>query len=167
MSEGGRRIVLSDEPPPPTDVEAAPPLPIGLRVLGLVLYTAAGVGTAAFEVLLIPLRIGSSLAPIAVLLAVVTNIALPRLSRVLTGTTAGAVPPVIGWIVTVAALAVQTSEGDVLLPGGSTEYVSYGVMLGGLFAGVLTVLVLAGGTGPSRRRAEAAVAASAAARRRH
>lgn len=132
----------------------APPraLPFVLILIGLVLYAVAGVLTAAIEILLIPVRVGTWYIPVAVLLAVASNIALPRLSRILTGTLAGALPPVIAWIVTLVILMSNRPEGDVLLPGGgSVQWVSYGVMLGGLFTGLITVALLAD-TGARRRR---------------
>jgi membrane associated rhomboid family serine protease len=126
--------------------------PRALLLLGLVLYTIAGVLSATIEILLVPLRVGTVLVPVAVFLAIVGNIALPRLSRTLTTSLVGALPPVIAWIVTLVVLMSTRPEGDVLLPGGgSVQWVSYGVMLGGLFTGLITVALLAD-TGARRRR---------------
>jgi hypothetical protein len=127
------------------------PLPRSLVVLGLVIYALVGVLSATLEILLIPLRSGTTLIPIAVVLAVGGNIALAILGRDLIGTVAGALPPIIAWIVTLIVLMSTRPEGDVLVPGGSDQWVSYGVMVGGLFAGLITVLVLA--SSPRKRPA--------------
>jgi len=94
-------------------------------------------------VLLIPLRISTVLVPVTVVLAIVGNTVLPRLSRALTGTTAGALPPLAGWVLVVAVASTNRPEGDVLLPGGgSLEYVSYGLMLLGLLSGVVAIALV-------------------------
>lgn len=117
-----------------------------LRVVGLVIYAVLGALSAAFDVLLVPSRIGSTLVPIAVVLAVAGNILLPTLAASFTRTAAGSVAPVVSWIVVLATLASARPEGDVLLPGsGTVQYVSYGVMVGGLLSGLVTLGVLASG----------------------
>jgi hypothetical protein len=145
-------LPYSATPDDATEEEApARRLPAGLVLAGLLIYAVAGVLSATIEILLVPLRDGTTLIPIAVLLAVAGNIALPRLSRTLTGTVVGALPPVIAWIVTLVILMSTRPEGDVLLPGGgSVQWVSYGVMLGGLFTGLITVALVAD-TGARRR----------------
>lgn len=121
-------------------------LPTPLRVFGLVIYGVLGALSAAFDVLLVPSRIGSTLVPIAVVLAVAGNILLPRLAMTFTRTAAGAVVPVVSWIVVLAVLASARPEGDVLLPGsGTVQFVSYGLMIGGLLSGLVTLGVLASG----------------------
>jgi hypothetical protein len=120
-------------------------LPAWARAIGLVFYGIAGALSAVIEILLIPIRHGTVYIPVAVVLAVASNIVLPRLSRNLAGSTIGALPPVIMWILVTITLQSSRPEGDVLVPGGgSIQYVSYGVMLGGVFTGLISVLVAGG-----------------------
>jgi hypothetical protein len=93
------------------------------------------------------------LVPIAVVLAVASNIVIPWLSSGLTTAAFGAAPPVVLWIVTAFLLSTSRPEGDVLLPGGTNvQWVSYGVLFGGLFTGLITMALLAA----SARRERAA-----------
>lgn len=121
------------------------PEPASAAVLaaGYLIYGVAGVLCAVFEVLLVPTRWGGTLLPIAPLLAIASNVALPLICRRLTGTTSSALPPVVGWLVAAFALSSTRPEGDVLLPAGGTAWVSYGVLFGGALAAMAT-LVLAG-----------------------
>jgi hypothetical protein len=117
-----------------------PPRPAaGLLALGYLLFALAGAMTAVIEVLLVPSRIGQTLVPLAPLLAVISNVALPALSRGLTDTVASAVPPVIGWLATTFILAGARPEGDVLLPAGDAAYISYSLLGFGLLAGAVTL----------------------------
>jgi hypothetical protein len=111
----------------------------GLLALGYLLFAAAGAMTAAIEVLLVPSRIGQTLIPLAPVLAVLSNVALPVISRGLTDSTLSAVPPVAGWLVTTLVLASATPEGDVLLPAGDAAYISYSLLGFGTLAGLVTV----------------------------
>jgi len=110
-----------------------------MLALGYLLFAVAGVLAAAIEVLLVPSRIGQTLVPIAPILAVLSNVALPAISRGLTDTVLSAVPPVAGWLVTTFVLASSTPEGDVLLPAGSEAYISYSLLGFGTLAGLLTI----------------------------
>lgn len=110
-----------------------------LLALGYLLFAAAGALSAVVEVLLVPSRIGQTLVPLAPALAVLSNVALPALSRGLTDTMLSAVPPVAGWLVTTFVLASATPEGDVLLPAGDTAFISYSLLGFGTLAGLLTV----------------------------
>lgn len=114
-------------------------LPAGLLALGYLLFTAAGAMSAVIEVLLVPSRIGQTLIPLAPALAVLSNVALPAISRGLSDTMLSAVPPVAGWLVTTFILASATPEGDVLLPAGDEAYISYSLLGFGTLAGLLTV----------------------------
>lgn len=113
----------------------------GLLALGYLVFVLAGMLTAAIEVLLVPSRLGVTLVPIAPVLAVLSNIALPAISRGLTDTRLSAAPPVVGWIVTAVLLASSTPEGDVLLPAGGESYISYSLLVLGLLTGVIMVLM--------------------------
>ncbi|MDQ1739921.1 MAG: hypothetical protein QOE53_1573 [Pseudonocardiales bacterium] len=110
-----------------------------MLALGYLLFAVAGAMTAVIEVLLVPSRIGQTLIPLAPVLAVLSNVALPAISRGLTDTMLSAVPPVAGWVVTTFLLASATPEGDVLLPAGDTAYVSYSLLGFGTLAGMLTL----------------------------
>jgi len=114
-------------------------LPAGLLALGYLLFAAAGALTAVIEVLLVPTRIGQTLIPLAPALAVLSNVALPAISRGLSDTALSAVPPVAGWLVTTFVLASATPEGDVLLPAGDAAYVSYSLLGFGTLAGFVTI----------------------------
>ncbi|HEV2887431.1 MAG TPA: DUF6113 family protein [Jatrophihabitans sp.] len=127
----------SDRPGSVADAPARPPA--GLLVLGYLLFAAAGAMTAVVEVLLVPSRIGQTLVPLAPLLAVVSNVALPAISRGLTDTMVSAVPPVAGWLVTTFVLAGARPEGDVLLPAGDAAYISYSLLGFGTLAGLVTI----------------------------
>ena len=116
-----------------------PRMPAGLLALGYLLFAAAGAMSAVIEVLLVPSRIGQTLVPLAPALAVLSNVALPAISRGLTDTVLSAVPPVAGWLVTTFILASATPEGDVLLPAGEEAYISYSLLGFGTLAGLITV----------------------------
>ena len=122
-------------------VPGAPParMPAGLLALGYLVFAAAGAMSAVIEVLLVPSRIGQTLIPLAPALAVLSNVALPAISRGLTDTMLSAVPPVAGWLVTTFVLASATPEGDVLLPAGDEAYISYSLLGFGTLAGLITV----------------------------
>ncbi|HEY0168124.1 MAG TPA: hypothetical protein VGB75_13865 [Jatrophihabitans sp.] len=111
----------------------------GLLALGYLLFAAAGAMTATIEVLLVPSRLGQTLIPLAPALAVLSNVALPAISRGLTDTMVSAVPPVAGWLVTTFLLASATPEGDVLLPAGDTAITSYSLLGLGTLAGLATI----------------------------
>jgi hypothetical protein len=111
----------------------------GLLALGYLVFAAAGAMSAAIEVLLVPSRIGQTLIPLAPALAVLSNVALPAISRGLSDTMLSAVPPVAGWLVTTFVLASATPEGDVLLPAGDEAAISYSLLALGTLAGLITV----------------------------
>jgi hypothetical protein len=124
----------------------------GLAWAGVALLCGCAVLAGVISLFLVPLYAGSVLIPVAVAVAVVTNIALPRLARGLVATTPATVAPFLSWLVTVIVVGVMPRpEGDVVLPGGSgLQWVSYGVLLGGALTGTLTT-VLSGSRRPTRR----------------
>lgn len=103
-------------------------LPAAALAVGYLLFAVAGALLATIEILLIPLRYGSTVIPLAPVLAVLGNITLAAVSRGLTDTAASALPPVLGWIVTVFVLGSTRPEGDVLLPAGMDSGVSYALL---------------------------------------
>jgi Family of unknown function (DUF6113) len=123
----------------------------GLLGLGYLVFGIAGALCAAIEVLLVPSRWGQTLIPLAPALAVLSNVALPVISRSLSDTTLSAAPPVAGWLVATFVLASSTPEQDVLLPAGPESYISYSLLGLGSLAGLVTV-GLAGRRGLRTRR---------------
>lgn len=117
---------------------------------GVALLCGCAVLSAVLALFLVPLYAGTVLVPIAVGIAIASNIVLPRLARTLIETTWATVAPFLFWLLAVVVVGVlPRPEGDVVLPGGSgaLHWVSYGVILGGALAGTVTV-VLSGGRRP-------------------
>jgi len=117
-----------------------------LVVVGLALYAAAGLGMALLETLLVPLRHGSTLVPITVPLAIMSNIALPKLARRLNDTLIAAAVPAVAWMVTVVVFLSSRREGDVLLPASPSDvmYTGYAMFFGGIIAAVATITLIPG-----------------------
>jgi len=124
-------------------------LPTGLMVLGVVLFAVAGILAGVVEVTLIPLRYGTALVPLAPVLAVLTGVLLPAISRGLTDRAPSAAPPAFGQLLTIWLLATGRPEGDVLLPAGNTAWVSYSVLILGTLV-PLSMLGFASRPGPWR-----------------
>lgn len=108
---------------------------------GVVLLCCCAVLSGILALFLVPLYAGSVLVPIAVLIALVSNVALPRLARGLVETVPATLAPFASWLATVIIVGVlRRPEGDVVLPAGAgLQWVSYGVLLGGALAGTVTV----------------------------
>lgn len=121
----------------------------GLCLAGVVVCCASAALAAVIEVLLSPFYIGSILVPVAVVLALASNIVLPFLARRMVDSIVAAAAPVLVWVITVLLLSSARPEGDVLLPGGTAGQVavSYGILGVGLVAGLVTVALA--GRGPS------------------
>ena len=114
----------------------------GLTWAGMAVLCGCAVLSGVLALFLVPLYAGSVLVPVAVVVAVASNVALPRLARTLTDSTAVTVLPFAFWLVTVIVIGVfPRPEGDVVLPAGNgLQWVSYGVLLGGAVAGAVTVV---------------------------
>ena len=130
------------EAPEPRRADAESP---AVAALGMVLCGLAALLAGLVEVLLTPLYVGRWLFPVTLLLAIVTNVALPLLARQFIDATVAAVIPVALWLLTVLLLSLARPEGDVLLPGGSgaQQWVSYGLVLVGGAAGAITIALTA------------------------
>ena len=116
-----------------------------LAVVGMVLCGLTALLAGLIEVLLTPLYLGRWLFPITLVLAVVTNVALPLLARRFIDATVAATIPVVVWLLTVLLLSLPRPEGDVLLPGGSGAPgvgVLRSVLVGGT-AGAITIALTA------------------------
>jgi hypothetical protein len=109
--------------------------------IGLVLYAVAGAGTAVFETLLVPLRHGTTLIPLAVPLAILSNAALSRLAAMLYDSAWAAAVPAVAWTAMVMVLLSSRREGDVLVTTvpSDIKFVAYGMFFGGIIAAVVTV----------------------------
>jgi hypothetical protein len=127
---------------------SAPAIAAGTRpnvidYVGVVVLCGAAALSALFDVFLVPLYAGKVLVPLAVLLAIVGNVLLPRLARALVPATWAAAAPVAVWVVLAFALGFTSRpEGDVLLPGGGyVQWVGLGMVFGGVLAGITTVII--------------------------
>lgn len=110
-------------------------------VVGLVVLCAAAILAGLVAALLVPVYIGSTPAPVSVALAVATNVVFPRVGYRIVPRVLAAVAPFVCWLVVVFVFGVTARpEGDVILPGGSLQWVSYGVLLGGALAGTLSIV---------------------------
>ena len=50
--------------------------------------------------------------------------------------------PLLAWLAVVVGFGVLARpEGDVILPGGGLQWITYGVVLGGALAGTVTVVL--------------------------
>lgn len=147
----GARPASGDQPPgrarPAEGAQSPSQAPVNgglgqllLLIAGYLIFFTAGALCATYEVLLVPTRWGATLIPIAPLLAIGSNIALPVIARGLTRTAGSAMVPVLGWFVAVFLLASARPEGDVLLPAGDTAWVSYGLLLCGALAAIITLV---------------------------
>jgi hypothetical protein len=130
----------------PVSPASKPSLPIKpepLAVTGvdwalLALVSLLAFGAGVLEVLLVPLYVGSVIVPVSVVAAVVSNIGLPWLGFVTVRVPAGALIPVVSWLVPVFGLiAVSRPEGDILVSGvGAQEWNYYVMILLGCFTGM-------------------------------
>jgi hypothetical protein len=129
------------------DPPAAPPASASgwLDWAGVGLVALSAALAALLEALLVPYYVGSVVVPIAVVLAVVSNVWLPRLARQLVPTTLAMATPFLTWLIVMVGFGVLARpEGDVILPGGSgaVHWVTYGVLLGGALVGTVNLVVL-------------------------
>ncbi|MDG4793858.1 hypothetical protein [Micromonospora sp. WMMD1082] len=128
--------VAPQEQEPPRPSRLRRPVDIGLRAAGGAVAVVAAVATAVLELLLAPLRIGGHLVGVAVLVAVVANIALSWFVVETVGRRWAVALPALPWVVIMVAAADRTSEGDVLLVGNWV-----GLIL--VVAGAMTFAVMA------------------------
>lgn len=116
------------------------------RVLGGVLVGLGAVELGVLECFLVPFRIGGTSTPLALLLALVGNVALTRVMYRATGHRVATAVPVVAWLALVLVFSVKTAEGDLVVPG---TWPGLLFLFGGTIAGAVAV----GRTvGPSRHR---------------
>jgi hypothetical protein len=115
-----------------------------LLTVNLVILSACAALSAMLAALLVPLRWGTVIVPVSVLVAVASTAGLIMLAWLAVRSVALAAIPFVIWVVTVLVLSQARPEGDVLLPGGQTGvvYVVYATMLGGFAAGLVTIFIL-------------------------
>lgn len=111
---------------------------------GVATITVCAALAAWLEMLLTPLYLGSVIFPVTVLLALASNLALPRLAFVLAPRVAAPLLPFLAWLAVVIVFGLTgRPEGDVILSGaGAQSYVGYGVMLCGALAGTASIVTL-------------------------
>jgi hypothetical protein len=133
------RNAVSDHEDPSLDGDG------GVAWAAVALVAGCGALAGLIESMLIPLYAGTFLVPLAPLLAVLSNVALPILARRAVDRTGAAALPFLAWLVVVIALSsVPRSEGDVIFPGGTyLQWQSYGVVFGGTLAGAITLMRMA------------------------
>jgi hypothetical protein len=112
---------------------------------GVVLVCACAALAALVEAFLVPLYAGTVVVPVAVVLAVAGNVALPRMGRVLVPRTAAALAPLLVWLAVMVVFLYGRPEGDVAFPGqpAGAEWVFYGTLFGGALAGAASVAMSA------------------------
>jgi hypothetical protein len=109
---------------------------------GLVLVCLSAALSAVLELLLVPLRAGTSMAPVSALFAVVGGLVFPRMGRVFADRTAALSAPFVAWLAPLVLLALAgRPEGDVLVPGGGGEqWVFYATLIFGSIAGIVSIV---------------------------
>ncbi len=132
----------SDDDPMGTAAPDDQPLPTPVAVAGVVVFCLVGALSGLIEVLLVPLYLGSHIFPVTVLIAVIGNVALPRLAYNLVESRAALVGPLLCWLVVVVGLgSVSPGAGSVLVPGyGDGQYVGLALFFVGAAAGFIGVL---------------------------
>jgi len=108
--------------------------------LAVIVVTACAGMLAFWTALLVPLRLGTVLVPVSIVLAIATTAAAPIALRYAGLPLAARMPPLIVWFIVIVALGAGRPEGDRPLPAGDLAWVSYGVMLGGAVAGAIALL---------------------------
>ena len=106
-----------------------------IRISGGIVVCAAAAMLAVLEVFLVPIRLAQSYVPVAALLAVGSNIALPIAMRYVTRGKLVAMLPGLIWFVVAIIGCSPTLEGDLLVPA-----IWPGVAM--LLAGAVTVTVV-------------------------
>jgi hypothetical protein len=101
---------------------------------------------------------GTVIIPVTILAAVGGNIVLPWLGLRAVGRMAGAVLPVVCWLIPTLVLTMYSRpEGDLfVIAEYQQQYAFYGLLIAGATAGFATVVVL-GGTPSAHRRPPAPV----------
>jgi hypothetical protein len=116
------------------DYDAA--VDLALRIAGGVIAFIAGAVTAAAELILSTLRVGSVLIGVAALVAVVANVVLSRFAYDTVGRPWAVGLPALSWFVVIFTAATGTREGDIGLAGNNWVGLAI-ITLGSLTFGVM------------------------------
>jgi hypothetical protein len=111
------------EPPPPVWLD---PL---LKWLGLAVAVWGGALLALLGAFLTPLRWGTVLIPVAIVLVVAGNILLIRWTHDVTGSVWASFVPGLVWLIVTLVLSSRTNEGDLVLT--SNNWVATACLLAG------------------------------------
>lgn len=127
------------------------------RVAGWGLLAAVvSLWLALTEVFWLPLRVGSVLVPVSVLVAVVGNLLLPSAALRRSGSRVVAVVPALVWLVVVIAAMTRRPEGDLVMIGrGAAGTVNLTFLLLGVLAAAVAVGRILGQGPVVRRRSRA------------
>jgi len=117
------------------------------RLLGWGLLAAVvSLWLALTEVFWLPLRAGSVLVPVSILVAVVANLLLPAAALRRSGSRLVAVIPAVTWLVVAIAAMIRRPEGDLVITGGGvTGTVNLAFLLLGVLAAAFAVGRILGG----------------------
>jgi hypothetical protein len=116
--------------------DAARPWSRGERGWAYALVLLLTVLLALWGAFLVPFRLGGTLVPVSLVIAVVGNVLVGRAGARVAGST-GAVVPGLLWVVVTLVLSSRRAEGDVVVPGST-------VGLAFLLAGALASAVAYG-----------------------
>jgi hypothetical protein len=87
------------------------------RVLGVIVGVALGVMTSLWAAVLTPLYIGSVRSPLAVIVALVSNVAIVYFTYVVTRHRGLALLPGVAWVIVMFLALTKTSGGDLIVTG--------------------------------------------------
>lgn len=118
-----------------------------LDVVGLIVVCMCAVLAAVLELLLVPLYAGSVAVPVAAVLTIAGNAALPRLAYAFVPSGLAAAAPGVIWAAILFFFGLTSRpEGDVILPGGGGGWFQVtmygGVIVGGVVAAVVSAVAV-------------------------
>jgi hypothetical protein len=112
-----------------------------LAIGAVVVFCLVGALSAVIEVLLIPLYHGGDVFPVTIVITIVLNVALPRLTRMTVDWGWAIALPLVSWIVVAIVLGFTNTSRSILVPGsGQASYVALAFYFLGTLAGFISVL---------------------------
>jgi hypothetical protein len=135
---------------PDSAQESTAPEPLWLRLVGLLVAVVGAIAVALLGAFLTPLRIGSVLVPVSLVLVVAGLAVVTRFAHAVTEHIGLSLVPGVVWLVLSLVFSVRTTEGDLILI--STNWVATVYLLvGSVTIGVLGYrMILPRRPGPSR-----------------
>jgi hypothetical protein len=129
-------------------------------VVGLIVVCTCAVLATLLELLLVPFYAGSVAVPVAAVLAIAGNAALPRLAYSFVPSGLAAAAPGVIWGAVLFFFGLTSRpEGDVILPGGGSGWFQVtmygGVIIGGVVAAVVSAVAVTTPRRPVQRQAAA------------